>query len=89
MIVRSRLDIYSDQMHALKGALKIGQPRSASSRAPLSSDSAARAREEIMPVRENQPKEEQAAKSAREECVVCQCLDQKVSMAVCNKGHAV
>jgi len=22
-------------------------------------------------------------------CVVCQCLDQKVSMAVCNKGHAV
>ena len=48
-----------------------------------------RAREEIMPVRENQPKEEQAAKSAREKCVVCQDLDQKVSMAVCNKGHAV
>ena len=34
-------------------------------------------------------KEEQAAKSALEECVVCFCPHQKVSMAVCNKGHAV
>ena len=48
-----------------------------------------RAREEITPVRENQPREEQAAKSARETCVICGCLDRKTSMAACQKGHAV
>ena len=92
--VQLELSVRTTELRALREKLAKAEQEASGQRLKAQQEIKAireqfRAREEIMPVRENQPKEEQAAKSAREKCVVCQCLDQKVSMAVCNKGHAV